>query len=359
MCISEPGRSLLIVGPDPYSSEVGGVAKHIQVLSRLELSSYVTFHDPGSIAGKMTWKVMDALGGAFGVGKVARRIQAKQVWINSSIYTLAFLKLLLILIGMQLASESTVRVFFHGGRFETISYLKGNAFRKLCWTILRRASSFHFLSREQGEGFSTVFPSAQWELFSNFLPESELLTRNQAKVKAFLFIGRLVKEKGIYDILAAIERLLKRGLCLDGVEFWFVGDGPELEMLRKKSSGFPAGTIRTLGVLRSNELNSVYQSAFALILPSYSEGFPYVVIEAMRAGLPVLCTATGALVDLVKPEENGFVVRVRDPEDLADAIWTLVSDEALAKRIGENNARYFLEKLSKKAAEDYYGRLLK
>jgi len=331
----------------------------MQVLSRLILSPYVTFHDPGSIAGKISWSIMGALSGAFGVGKVARRIQAEQVWINSSIYTLAFLKLLLILIGMQLAPESRVRVFFHGGRFEAISFLKSNAFRKLCWAILRRASSFHFLSREQGKGFSTVFPSAQWELFSNFLPETKLLTRNQAKVKAFLFIGRLVKEKGIYDIVTAIERLFNRGLCLDGVEFWFVGDGPELEMLQKKSCGFPAGTIRTLGVLRSNELDSVYRSAFALILPSYSEGFPYVVIEAMRAGLPVLCTATGALVDLVKPKENGFVVRVRDPEDLADAIWALVSDEALAKRIGQNNARYFLEKLSKKAAEEYYGGLLK
>jgi len=331
----------------------------MQVLSRLELSPSVTFHDPGSIAGKMTWSVVSALGGAFGVGKVARRIRAQQVWINTSIQTLAFLKLLLILIGMQLASESKVRVFFHGGRFETLSFLKGNAFRKFCWAILRCASSFHFLSCEQGEGFSKAFPLAQWELFSNFLPESKLLTRKPAKAKAFLFIGRLVKEKGIYDILTAVERLYNRGLCLDGVEFWFVGDGPELEMLQQKSSGFPADTIRTLGVLRANELDSVYQSAFALILPSYSEGFPYAVIEAMRAGLPVLCTATGALVDVVKPKENGFLVRVRDPEDLADAIWALVSDEALAKRIGENNERYFLEKLSKKAAEEYYGGLLK
>jgi len=352
------GQGLLLVGPSPYFKKIGGVARHMQVLSNLALSQGATYFDPGSTNGKMTWGVIGAFLGAFGVWKVARRIGARQVWINTSIYPFAFLKLLIILTGMRLASEIKVRVFFHGGRFETIAYLKGKAFRKCCSAILRRTSMFHFLSREQGMGFSKAFPACEWGLFSNFIPESTLLPKHPSKIKAFLFVGRLVKEKGVREVVMAIESLLTYGVCLDGIEFWFAGDGPELDMLREATSRFPVGIIRTLGVLGSEELDSVYQSAQVLLLPSYSEGFPYVVIEAMRAGLPIICTPTGALADLIKPKENGLVVQIGDAAGLADAVRTFVFDEALVKRISENNAQLFLEQLSKKAADEFYGRLL-
>ena len=356
--VSEHGSSVLVVGPIPYANPMGGVSRHVEVLSRLEVLRHATFVDPGSTDGKMSWGLLGAFWGAIGLWSVARKVGAEQVWINTSIYPLAFLKLLLLLVGMRFAPACAVRVFFHGGRFETIPYLKISVVRLLSQVVLGRVSSFHFLSREQGRGFSMAFPGHQWRLFSNFVPESKRLPRIRRERKVFLFVGRMVKEKGLHEIVMAVEKLQKEGVCFEDLGFWFVGDGPELAMLRKAATSFPAGAFRTLGLLSSSELDSAYQSAYALVLPSYSEGFPYVIIEAMRAGLPIICTPTGALVDLVKAGENGFVVNVGDVAGLAEAVKTVACDELLAHRIGENNAGLFLKKLSGQAAEEFYRGLL-
>lgn len=353
------GHDLLIIGPSLYSKKYGGVIRHIHVLSSLAVLQGATFYDPGSTDGKITWRVIGVFWSALRVWKVARRIKASNVWINTSIYPMAFLKLLLILTGMRMTSGCVVRVFFHGGRFETIGFLKSSVIRKVCWAILHRALFFHFLSVEQGKGFSIIFPASEWKLFSNFIPETSLLPKRSGKTKSFLFVGRLIKEKGVNEIVMAIDSLHKQGLWPDGMEFWFVGDGPEMDMLQGATYRFSDGTIRILGVLSSGELDSVYQSSFALVLPSYAEGFPYVVIEAMRAGLPLICTSTGVLADLVKPHVNGLVIQAGDIKGLADAMKTLICDEILTNKLGKNNAKFFLDNLSGYAAEEFYDKLLK
>ena len=105
-------------------------------------------------------------------------------------------------------------------------------------------------------------------------------------------------------------------------------------------------------------MEEVYQNADVLVLPSYQEGFPYVVIEAMRAGLPIISTSSGALETLVQDGITGFKVKTKDIDSIVWAIDKLSGDSALLAEMSNNCYRYFEENLSRSAAENFYASLL-
>jgi glycosyltransferase involved in cell wall biosynthesis len=224
--------------------------------------------------------------------------------------------------------------------------------------ILKRADSIHFLSKIQGDGFAGIFPRINWHLFSNFLPTDLILDRLPASEKALFFVGRLIREKGVFELLSAFDELRRHDTWKD-VSLWFAGDGPEMQRLRKEVENRPLGSIRLLGYVKGNDLEALYRKAYILILPSYwDEGFPYVVIEAMQAGLPVISTPSGVLPDIIRDSVNGFLVPPREPSSLAAAIQKLLESPDLWETISNNNIRYFQKHLSKTAAEKYYRNLL-
>jgi glycosyltransferase involved in cell wall biosynthesis len=352
-------NSVLLVGPNPNLKRVGGVARHLGVLTQLPALKSAKIYDLGSINGH--WGPV--------VGKIAYRclklryLVAKgdygQVWVNTSIYPSAFLKLLLIILSLRNLKRITVRVFFHGGRFEEITYLRFKSVRDFSKKILKQVNSFHLLSDEQGKGFAATFPQLAWKRFNNFLPYETPLLRGGGKQKILLFVGRLVREKGVYEVLAAFDELLKADNRAD-TNLWFVGDGPEMEPLREQIQRRAPGRIKLWGFLEGEALENVYREASVFLLPSFwREGFPYVIIEAMRAGLPIIATPTGALKELIREGENGFLIQAKDPKTLALRIATITDDIELAQRISTNNVKKFCAEFSGAAANEYYRGLLR
>jgi glycosyltransferase involved in cell wall biosynthesis len=102
----------------------------------------------------------------------------------------------------------------------------------------------------------------------------------------------------------------------------------------------------------------MYRKSDVLLLPSYNEGFPYVVIEAMCAGLPIIATSVGALEALVLDGVTGFKVRPKDVDSIVTAIRKVSHNRTLLNEMSENCHRYFKENLSKSAGERYYAELL-
>jgi glycosyltransferase involved in cell wall biosynthesis len=114
--------------------------------------------------------------------------------------------------------------------------------------------------------------------------------------------------------------------------------------------------IKILGRLTPADLEDVYASADILLLPSYhDEGFPYVVIEAMRAGLAVVATPSGAIPNIITDGQNGLLVPPMQPPRLAAAISLLLDDIVRTRKMGDRNRALFLRDFSKPAAEAFYG----
>lgn len=129
------------------------------------------------------------------------------------------------------------------------------------------------------------------------------------------YIGALNKAKGVPNLLEAIPRVLEQE---SGIEFQIGGDG-ELrgkieEYLNKANLN---GKVRFVGWVSHDELPKYLNGLKLLVLPSYTEGLPNIMLESMACGTPVLATPVGAVPDIIKDGETGFLMKDNSSECIA------------------------------------------
>lgn len=160
--------------------------------------------------------------------------------------------------------------------------------------------------------------------------EAKLRTELGLPCRYLLYVGRLVKEKGIFELVQAYGELDSETRKQIGLVF--AGDGPDRSDLIHRASKIKAGTVQFPGFVHREDLPKFYAFAEALVFPTYTDPWGLVVNEAMSCGLPVIATnVAGCVPDLVQHEWNGLTVPSRDPASLAAAMARLVNDRALQK----------------------------
>lgn len=159
----------------------------------------------------------------------------------------------------------------------------------------------------------------------------------QAGDFTLLFVGRLERQKGIYDLVYAF-RLLALDRSMAHVKVALAGTGPDAERLRGliKKLGLE-GRVRLVGGFSYAEVPGVYNSADALILPSiptpvWQEQFGMVLVEAMASGLPVIASMSGSIPEVVG--DCAVTVQPNDPLSIYEAVKRLASDEAGRRKLG-------------------------
>ena len=152
--------------------------------------------------------------------------------------------------------------------------------------------------------------------------------RPPAPVPTVLYVGRLSPEKNLGALVAAVEKLRGR---LD-VALRFVGDGALRESL--------AGEAARAGV----RLPAVYTAADVFVLPSFTEGHAKALLEAMSCGVPCVASNVGGNRAAIVDGRTGLLVDPADVGALADAIERLITDRALARRLGEAARREVVER---------------
>ncbi len=147
-----------------------------------------------------------------------------------------------------------------------------------------------------------------------------------------LYIGRLVPEKGQAVLLEAVAALVSRGA---EVELALAGQGELRQELEKKAADLGiAERVRFLGAVGQDELRRLYEGAAIFCLPSFAEGVPVVLMEAMAMGLPVVTTRIAGIPELIEDGRSGVLVAPGRPDLLADSLAGLVEDEELRRRLG-------------------------
>jgi glycosyltransferase involved in cell wall biosynthesis len=161
-----------------------------------------------------------------------------------------------------------------------------------------------------------------------------------------LYLSRVEEAKGIFEMLEAFALLESRSPC--GYEFTVAGDGPGLEELKDYASALGLKSLSFTGYLDGEEKIRCLQAADAFCFPSYTEGMPNAVLEAMAMGLPVVASAAGGLKDILEDGKCGFVLgydghaprrkRIR-PGEVADRIEQLAGDAVVYRSISLYNSR--------------------
>ena len=153
-----------------------------------------------------------------------------------------------------------------------------------------------------------------------------------------LFVGRVEKNKGIFEWFEALAELKRRGVA---VRMTLVGAyGVEMEEAIKRLE--ISDLVVLSGLAKTpDELKKFYRDADFFCLPSYTEGFPRVLYEAMAHGLPCLTTLVGGIPSRMRAGENCLELKPRDVGSIVDAISALSADPMLAERLSQASLETF------------------
>ena len=157
-----------------------------------------------------------------------------------------------------------------------------------------------------------------------------------------LCVGRLVPGKGQYILLSAIERLVK---SYANVRLRLVGDGPDREGLERAIASKGLGRYVTLeGSVNQDRIRDYYRQADIFVLPSFAEGIPVVLMEAMAMEVPCISTFVAGIPELVRNEIDGILIPPSDEQELALSIGRLIDDPNLRRRLGAAGRQRVIEK---------------
>lgn len=324
----EPGPRRLIILGTAFETR-GGIAAVVNVYREQELFrrwsiDYVVTHCDGGAVRKLATAARALL--RFIALLAERRHAAVHVHCASraSFWRKAIFMAIAMLAGCP------VIFHLHGGGFAQF-YEKecGRAGRRVIRFFLDRAACVIVLSERWRAWMAGATDNRRIVCIPNPVPvpeESPALNRRNI----VLFLGRIERSKGIFDLLDAISALRVPN---PEIRLVCAGDG-ELESVKQYVERLAIGdAVDFPGWIGAAEKRSLMSRAAVFVLPSYAEGMPMSLLEAMAASVPVIATEVGGIPDVVTDSVTGFLFRPGDTAKLEQLLCRLMYDAGLGERI--------------------------
>jgi len=172
--------------------------------------------------------------------------------------------------------------------------------------------------------------------------ESKLLSSKEDKQFKIIFIGRIDKNKGLEELILALEAIKSK----INFHFYLAGTGPDEESFVSKCISTLGDKFSFLGVLNSIDKVPFYENADIFILPSYFEGLPNALLEAMAYGVVPIATPVGSIPEVVENNKNGFIIPINNYQEISKRIILLYHDRILLKQLGEASHQTIFESYS-------------
>lgn len=209
---------------------------------------------------------------------------------------------------------------------------------KLSLFLLKRASIVTTISPLFTERVKGINPEAFTIRPMIGFNESDIVEEKEVQEQerySILFVGRLAFDKGIFELLEAIKELIKQGF---DIRLTFVGNGPDRERIecQVKEMGLGNQVVFPGMITDLTLLKVFYNEADIFVLPSYHEGFPRVLYEALIMGVPILTTFVGAISYLMKDNENCLKLEVQSAQSIMEKLKVLLKDMTLRSRLSIN-----------------------
>jgi glycosyltransferase involved in cell wall biosynthesis len=143
-------------------------------------------------------------------------------------------------------------------------------------------------------------------------------------VQRLVYLGRLIRAKGIFEAIEAIEALRTEEQFRD-IELRIAGSGPAREEIERYIGDHGLGnSVKLVGSVFGNEKMEFLREADVFVFPSYhKEGLPYTILESLAAGTPVITSRVAGIPDIVVDGVHGILVNTKDPGDIVRAIRQL------------------------------------
>ncbi|MGD0423870.1 MAG: glycosyltransferase family 4 protein [Candidatus Bathyarchaeia archaeon] len=163
--------------------------------------------------------------------------------------------------------------------------------------------------------------------------------------RIILYCGRLLANKGLGVLVDAIPRILRS--IDDDFLFVFAGPGdPHVYSARLRSLGVPADRFLFAGPLSRKKCLELMGCTETLILPSFLENCPYVVLEAMACGVPVVASNVGGIPEIIKDDNYGLTFTSGSSIELSRKVIELLQDKSLRRKLSQNSLQLVADRFS-------------
>jgi glycosyltransferase involved in cell wall biosynthesis len=220
------------------------------------------------------------------------------------------------------------------------------------WTI-RNCDALRVISEAILDIFSDfkkkifIFPAyTDIEMFLN-TAEKKIISHR------FIYVGQLVRLKGIDTIIEAVGILKQKGIK---VEVLLIGKGEDINWFKKfiKKTGLKA-EFMFIGFKNQKDVAELIKTSIALLIPSITEGFGRVIIEAFACSRSVIGSKVGGIPELIEADKTGLLVEPGNTEDLADKLIFALENPEDMKKMGEKGKEFVVNNFStQKYVDNYY-----
>ncbi len=359
--------TILIVGPTP--PPMGGIATYVEDMLKSRISEeYDVLHLNTSRSFSIKKSLMMNL--SLFCSNLLRLVylllihRPQIVHIHTSSY-LSFWEKSIFLIVSKLFSRKIV-LHVHGAKFDSFYKNNGMINKFLIRKIFRYCDNVvvlslkwknFFLSLVDQNKISVIPNGIEYTKFESFEKSFPKISNGKIQI---LFLGNLTQRKGIYDILEVVPKIKDKFI---DVNFVFAGSEEfpgDLNRFKKECVAKEINnSIKLIFNFSDNEKMKLFFESDIYLLPSYAEGLPISLLEAMAAGLPVISTPVGGIPEVIEEGVNGFIISPGDTDDLANKICKLVEDKDLREMMGEKNQLTIKQMydwliVSKKISSMYY-----
>lgn len=314
-----------------------------------------------SKAGKL--KVL--LANAFTLIRTAKKFKPDVIYFNSRVEAIAGARDFITISLLKTFYRRPVKIIIksHGSDLDIFRSKKFFISRVMIPYLRRNVAGWLFLSSEETkrvsyEGYlpeNRLFVAKNIVRADHFTRDSTFKDRMHipADHKTLLFVGRLIPEKGVYDVIEAFARIKDNFK----VTLLIVGWGPEEDYLKKFASDLRLGEqIIFTGFVPEKNMVDYYANCDILVFPTYfPEGFPMALFNSVAAGLPVVTTRTRAAADYLSEPENCIWAEAKNPVSVASAVQRLLTSDDLTANMRQNNIvkgkSFSREQVSRELAE--------
>lgn len=223
----------------------------------------------------------------------------------------------------------------HSGRFNDFYEQTNNILKPTIKGLINNADAIIVLSEYWLKYFKATFNPKKVEIVPNIVLEPLLESKKGINTPIkIVYLGKIFKAKGIYDLLDCI--ISNYDKYCGKATFFIAGNGEEDKTNEYKKLD-KEGIIIFLGWINTKQKNELLQRADVLILPSYSEGLPISILEAMSYQMPIIATPVGGIPEVVQDGFNGKIIKQGNLKDIDKAINFYINNSIIIKTQGENS----------------------
>jgi glycosyltransferase involved in cell wall biosynthesis len=352
-CDDHPRPSVLIIGPVPPPAfgvaQATALMLESPVLAERLRIVHLDTSDRRSVAniGRFDLRnVQLAFAHSGRLRMVLAREKPDVTLLTASQGTLGLMRdALLVAVGHSF--KSRIVTYLRGSQYADIRAIRGRPAEWMLRSIVKHSALVVVLGESLVDMARAVCPKTRVAVIPNgsprAVPSDQVCIRDQDH-PIVAYIGRLAQEKGIDE---AIECAKLVANAIPTVEFLLHGDWESLEYeahVKGLIEQYGLGeVIRFPGPVDRDEKAALLARAWVLIVPSHSEGHPWVILEAMSAGVPVVATDTGAIAETITDGVAGFVVPIGDAASFAERVSALLRDDDLWKLVSQGGLRRYEE----------------